>query len=120
MASSILLIMAIEDGLTFKVSNWLQLLFLLAVLSKGEVAMELIVVSFIILGLYIIYERKFELKIGGADIKIFCTLLLMGVMPTIYILFWSSFLGLVFSLVSKKKIIPYVPFLWLGYTIVNI
>ncbi len=118
-AGIVLLVMAIQDYRTMIVSNWLQvLLFLSIVITNGLDPWLGLACIFILLS-YKLYVRKFEAKIGGADIKIFASLVILGVSPFIRILFWSSLFGLIIMLITKKEKIPYVPFLWLGYIIVN-
>lgn len=119
--SQILLIMALEDIYHMQVNDLLQVLLLASVLLTTEVAPASIVIAAVVFMLYIVYEQKKDVKIGGADIKILCSLFILGGLSMIVgILFVASILGITYSLLSKKKRIPFVPFIWIGYILVII
>ncbi|WOO86990.1 hypothetical protein RZE82_07705 [Mollicutes bacterium LVI A0039] len=103
-----------------KVHNFLQVVLLIVTLWNNVPSISQIIISISIYIGYIIYEQKTKVKIGGADIKIVCILLLAGISNVIYMLFWASLTGLLYALVTNKHKIPFVPFIWIGYTIVNI
>lgn len=116
----ILFFMAIEDIRTMQVSNVYQIVLLGWILLSGQASIGLLLLSALIYGSYLLINKKFETKIGGADIKLFCILLLLGIKIVILIAFWSSLFGLIYSLVTHKKKIPFVPFIWIGYCLVYI
>ncbi len=116
----ILFIMAIFDIYTLKVSNVLQGAFLVCAIYKYGINIYHLLFALLLFVIYILYEQRYEIKIGGADVKIFCILLLGKLINVVYILFWSSLLAIVYALIRKEKIVPFVPFIWIGYVIVNI
>lgn len=116
----ILFFMAIEDIRTMQVSNIYQIILLTWVLVSEPMSIVLVGSSMLIYGGYLLVREKVNLKIGGADIKLFCILLLLGVKVLVMIAFWASLSGLIYSLVTSKKKIPFVPFIWLGYCLVYI
>lgn len=115
-----LLVMAVEDWFTMKVADYLQILLLLEVLFKVGIDFPKLIVSLMIFSGYLIYEIKQEVKIGGADIKIFCSLQLIGFNLLLFTIFYACLIAIIYCLVSKRRKIPFVPFIWLGYLIVNI
>lgn len=119
--SQILLLMAIEDMYHMQVNDIFQILLLVVVLISGDVLLPRIVVAALCFIGYVIYERKKEIKIGGADIKILCSLFILGgVQMLVETLFVASSFGIVYALMSKRKEIPFVPFIWMGYILVII
>lgn len=119
--SQILLLMAIEDIYHMQVNDILQILLLLTVLITGDVILSRVIISALGFIAYVIYERKNEIKIGGADIKILCSLFVLGgVQMIVETLFVASSFGIVYALMSKRKEIPFVPFIWMGYILVII
>lgn len=116
----ILLLMSIEDIRKMEVSMSLQVLLFLVIISIQGINFIILLCDLILVLVYIFYQRKHQIKIGGADILIICQLLLVDVEKTYYILFWSSLLALCYSIIKHKKIVPFVPFITLGYLIVFI
>lgn len=115
-----LLLMAIEDLITLKVNNWWQVLLLCEVLIKQHGNLRLIILSCFLYSGYRLTKLNKNNKIGGADIKIFCCLIILGLSNFLYIVFFASLFGILYSLVSKQKKVAFVPFIWIGYMIVNI
>lgn len=119
--NQIIFLMALEDIYHMQVSNILQAILLLAVLILGDVTLERIALALGIFIVYLLYERFKEVKIGGADVKILASLTLYGgAILLVKVLLVSSVLGIVYSLLSKKKRIPYVPFIWMGYLLASL
>lgn len=119
--NQIIFLMALEDVYHMQVSNILQAILLLAVLILGDVTLERIALALGIFIVYLLYERFKEVKIGGADVKILASLTLYGgAILLVKVLLVSSVLGIVYSLLSKKKRIPYVPFIWMGYLLASL
>lgn len=117
----ILFFMALEDIYHMQVHDILQLLLLIAAVFTGNVTIERIIIGLGLIIGYLVYERVSDAKVGGADVKILFSLILYGgIGPLIGILFISSLLGIGYSLIKKQKKIPYVPFIWIGYLIVNL
>lgn len=117
----ILLLMSLEDLYHMEVSDILQLCLLLFIIITTKPSLVNIIVALAFLGIYIIYERNCESKIGGADVKILCSLYILGgIEMIIRIMFIASLFGIVFSVLLNKKKIPFVPFIWIGYLLVNI
>jgi prepilin signal peptidase PulO-like enzyme (type II secretory pathway) len=57
--------------------------------------------------------------IGGGDLKLFISMcLFVGGVGTIFSLTISSFLGIVYYLFNKNRLIPFGPFLSIGYFVV--
>lgn len=115
-----LFVMAVEDWFTMKVADYLQLLLLVEVLFKVGIDIPKLIISSMIFACYLIYEIKEDIQIGGADIKIFCSLQLMGFNLLLYTIFYACLIAIIYCLGTKHKKIPFVPFIWLGYMIVNI
>ncbi len=119
--NQIIFLMALEDVYHMQVSNILQAILLLAVLILGDVTLERVALALGIFIVYLLYERFKEVKIGGADVKILASLTLYGgAILLVKVLLVSSVLGIVYSLLSKKKRIPYVPFIWMGYLLASL
>lgn len=111
----ILFFMAIEDIRTMQVSEVYQIVLLGWVLLSGQGSIVLLLLSALVYGSYLLIRKKFNTKIGGADVKIFCILLLLGFKVVILTAFWASLTGLIYSLVTHNRKIPFVPFIWIGY-----
>lgn len=119
--SLVLFVMAIEDCIHMQVNDVLQIGLLVIVIYMTDITPNSVLVSTLIFLYYLYYERKNVLKIGGADIKIICSLYLLGGIEMIVeILFYASLFGILFALLTKRHKIPFVPFIWLGYVIVNV
>lgn len=127
----VLLVMAVQDFLTMKVNDILQIILLICAIYAAKPSIVNIIFAVLFLALYIALtyykSRKNyneddlkEPQIGGADIKIVSILLLFGINFTINVLFWASLFAIIYGLVRKIKKIPFVPFLLLGYLIVYI
>ncbi len=114
-----LAVMAFSDMRTREVANFLQLLLFFEILIMYNVDVYNLLFAIALFLLYIVYEQTSEVKIGGADIKIICSLLLINVQMVLYIIFIASLFAIMYGKLNHKRIIPFVPFLWLGYTIVN-
>lgn len=119
--SQILFVMAVEDIYHMKVSDILQVLLLVVVVLSGNITLVRISIALGLCIMYLLYKRFKDEKIGGADIKILASLVLYGGLSRlVIILFVSSILGILYSFGSKRKKIPYVPFIWIGYLVANI
>ena len=81
----------------------------------------LLLASILFLMFFISY-KYIKKKIGGADLKIISILTIFFGPNIVYILFYSSFIALIYILIKRnKKIkIPFVPFIFLGVLIVTI
>lgn len=118
--SQVLFFMALEDIYHMKVNDILQVMLLVAVVLTGDVTVKRIIIALTLVIAYLIYDRYKDAKVGGADIKILFSLILYGGFGFVVgVLFISSLIGIIFSLLTKRKKIPYVPFIWIGYLIVN-
>lgn len=117
---SILLIMSVQDMITMRVSDILQLILLAVIVATTKLELLNIVVAIVIVISYYIYQSNTEYKIGGADIKLISLFTLLSILNTIEILFYGSLIAIIYSLLFKQRKIAYVPFLSLGYVIVNI
>lgn len=116
----LLTIMALQDAFTMHVSDLLQILLLIVIIVNFELQPLNIAVAVSIMISYYIYQRNTSYKIGGADIKLIALFILISITNTLSILFWSSLLAIIYSVCLKRRKVPYVPFLSLGYLIVNI
>lgn len=70
--------------------------------------------------LFLIFYLLSKNKIGGADIKIFIYLYLVFKFDVLFIMMISAFLGIIFILLTKKKKIPFIPFITVGVLILMI
>lgn len=114
-----LFLMAISDLRTYIVSNRLQLLLLLAVIINDIPRIENIILSVLLFIGYKLCYSKICTWVGGADIKIFCTLALHDIYIALMTFYIAMGLGLVYGLIRKQEKLPFVPFIWIGYSIVN-
>lgn len=116
----LLILMSLQDMYTMRVSDLFQLILLAVIVITTKLELLNIAVAVAIMASYHIYQRNTEYKIGGADIKLISLLTLLSITNTISILFWSSLIAIIYSLLLKQRKIAYVPFLSLGYIIVNV
>lgn len=74
--------------------------------------------GYFFLALVIIFYKLVEKFIGGADLLIFGLLLTRyGLYAVSIILFYSSLIGVVFSLIKQKKELRFIPFILIGFII---
>lgn len=117
----ILLLMSIEDLYHLEVNDIAQVSLFLTILATANITVIKLLIAALVFGIYIVYEKSFSAKIGGADIKILCSLFLLGgIQMIIKILFIASLFGIGFALITNKKKLPFVPFIWIGYLLVNV
>lgn len=113
----IFIIMSIEDLKRLEISGKFMLLLLLIAVFKATLMRIVIAIIFYIVALFTV--NFFEDKIGGGDISLLLILFLMYGKAVWLILFVASFSGLLFSLISHRKCIAFVPFLTLGLIITD-
>lgn len=117
----ILFFMALEDIYHMEVNDVLQVMFLMAIILTGNITFVRIAIALDMCIIYMLSTRLTTEKIGGADIKILCSLILYGgINLVIIVLFISSIFGILYSLIMNQKKIAFVPFIWIGYLIANI
>ncbi len=112
--------MAISDLRSYTVSNWLQLLLIVAVVMTDIPRGWNVMLALSIYCSYKLFYKYVNKWIGGADIKIFCILTLYNFTYALAGFYIATGLGLIYALVKNKKRIPFVPFIWIGYMLVNI
>lgn len=76
---------------------------------------------FLVLFVYLFYKVTGKEGLGGGDIKMLgvCSLSL-GFYQTLSILSIACFLGIIFSFINKKKMIPFGPFIAFGWLTISI
>lgn len=105
--------MSIEDIRTYKVSDKLQLLlFILCCINYKP---QSIIVLALLYALNIIFYKLIAEFIGGADIKIFLSLLLVLGQNLIEVILIASLTAMCFCIILKKQKIYFVPFITFGY-----
>jgi|GEM_PF-2135283 len=107
----LLLILTVLSILDFKyreVNDWYYILFL-----------PLIQFDWMIVGLFVLLSVSYkyiQTYIGGADIKIsLIMLMVLGYDSFLLWLMYSALFGLIFMLVKQIRLIPFVPFMLMGY-----
>ena len=82
---------------------------------------SLILLLFLILFVYLFYKITGKEGLGGGDIKMLgvCSLSL-GIYQTLSILSIACFLGIIFSFIKQKKMIPFGPFIALGWLTISL
>ena len=82
---------------------------------------SLLFILFLILFVYLFYKVSGKEGLGGGDIKMLgvCSLSL-GIYQTLCILSIACFLGIIFSIINKKKMIPFGPFITLGWLTISL
>lgn len=78
-------------------------------------------ILFLILFVYLFYKITGKEGLGGGDIKMLgvCSLSL-GIYQTLSILSIACFLGIIFSFIKQKKMIPFGPFIALGWLTISL
>lgn len=115
----ILIIAAIQDIKNREVSNLISLFILIISLYNFKIVniagltltpMPLIITN-------IIHKDSF----GGADIKIIGSLgLCYGFTKTFFMLLIALLLSLIIKIITKKESVPFVPYILVGFIIINI
>ena len=82
---------------------------------------SLLFILFLILFVYLFYKVSGKEGLGGGDINMLgvCSLSL-GIYQTLCILSIACFLGIIFSIINKKKMIPFGPFITLGWLTISL
>ena len=82
---------------------------------------SLLFILFLILFVYLFYNITGKEGLGGGDIKMLgvCSLSL-GIYQTLSILSIACFLGIIFSFIKQKKMIPFGPFIALGWLTISL
>jgi leader peptidase (prepilin peptidase)/N-methyltransferase len=109
----ILLCATIQDLISYMVYDRFFVALYVLLLIHNEIIFELIGITLLFILLFIIFYIKD--MIGGADIKLYIFILLFyGFTFFTYTLILSNTLGCIFCIFTKKKRIPFVPFITLG------
>ena len=82
---------------------------------------SLLFILFLILFVYLFYKITGKEGLGGGDIKMLgvCSLSL-GIYQTLSVLSIACFLGIIFSFIKQKKMIPFGPFIALGWLTISL
>lgn len=114
----ILLVMAVQDFRTYKVNDQYQIALLLSVYFEFDPGVIRIALTLLLFAVFTKLAKYVENYIGGADLKLIAIIYLGAGLQILPILIVASICGMIFGLIRKQKRIPFVPFLWLGVTIV--
>lgn len=109
----ILLCATIQDLTSYMVYDRFFVALYLLLLVDNEITLELVCITLLFILLFSLFYIKD--MIGGADIKLYIFILLYyGFTFFTYTLILSNTLGCFFCIFTKKKRIPFVPFITLG------
>lgn len=114
-------IISIIDFHLYEIPDTYLLISLLTSFKMIYLKELLFFILFLILFVYLFYKITGEEGLGGGDIKMLgvCTLSL-GFYQTLIILSIACFLGIIFSFINKKKMIPFGPFIAIGWLTISL
>lgn len=114
-------IISIIDLHLYEIPDTYLLISLLCSFKIVYLKESLIFMLFLVLFVYLFYKITGKEGLGGGDIKMLgvCSLSL-GFYQTLSILSIACFLGIIFSFINKKKMIPFGPFITLGWLIISL
>lgn len=114
-------IISIIDFHLYEIPDSYLLISLLTSFKIVYLKESLLFLLFLILFVYLFYKIVGEEGLGGGDIKMLgvCTLSL-GFYQTLSILSIACFLGIIFSFINKKKMIPFGPFIAIGWLTISL
>ena len=118
MLSLTLIIASIYDIKTMEVPNYLQMVLLLFAILTSQLS-DFIIPSIIMI-VCLIFYKKIENKIGGADIKILLILTTIFGFNILYIIMISTMLAIICAVNKKNKPLPFVPFITAGVILCQI
>lgn len=114
--------MSYEDiqKLEIKDNSIYMLLAVDMIILLSSFSNNFLIVYILIVILTILMYPLFSKYIGGGDIKVLLLLFPIikeDILPLILV---SSLLGLVFSILQKSKIIPFIPFITVGFILLEV
>ena len=114
-------IISIIDFHLYEIPDSYLLISLLTSFKIVYLKESLLFLLFLILFVYLFYKIVGEEGLGGGDIKMLgvCTLSL-GFYQTLIILSIACFLGIIFSFINKQKMIPFGPFIAIGWLTISL
>ena len=114
-------IISIMDFHLYEIPDSYLLISLLTSFKMIYLKESLLFLLFLILFVYLFYKIEGKEGLGGGDIKMLgvCTLSL-GFYQTLSILSIACFLGIIFSFINKKKMIPFGPFIAIGWLTISL
>lgn len=114
-------IISIIDLYLYEIPDAYLLISLLCSFKIVYLKESLIFMLFLVLFVYLFYKVTGKEGLGGGDIKMLgvCSLSL-GFYQTLSILSIACFLGIIFSFINKKKMIPFGPFITLGWLTISL
>ncbi len=114
-------IISIIDLHLYEIPDTYLLISLLSNFKIVYLKESLIFMLFLVLFVYLFYKVTGKEGLGGGDIKMLgvCSLSL-GFYQTLSILSIACFLGIIFSFINKKKMIPFGPFIAFGWLTISI
>ena len=114
-------IISIIDFHLYEIPDSYLLISLLTSFKMIYLKESLLFLLFLILFVYLFYKIEGKEGLGGGDIKMLgvCTLSL-GFYQTLSILSIACFLGIIFSFINKKKMIPFGPFIAIGWLTISL
>lgn len=114
-------IISIIDCHLYEIPDTYLLISLLTSFKMIYLKESLFFILFLILFVYLFYKITGEEGLGGGDIKMLgvCSLSL-GIYQTLIILSSACFLGIIFSFINKQKMIPFGPFIAIGWLTISL
>ena len=114
-------IISIIDLHLYEIPDIYLLISLLSSFKTIYLKESLVLLLFLILFVYLFYKATGKEGLGGGDIKMLgvCSLSL-GIYQTLSILSIACFLGIIFSFIKQKKMIPFGPFIALGWLTISL
>ena len=114
-------IISIIDLYLYEIPDAYLLISLLCSFKIVYLKESLIFMLFLVLFVYLFYKVTGKEGLGGGDIKMLgiCSLSL-GFYQTLSILSIACFLGIIFSFINKKKMIPFGPFIAFGWLTISL
>ena len=114
-------IISIIDLYLYEIPDAYLLISLLCSFKIVYLKESLIFMLFLVLFVCLFYKVTGKEGLGGGDIKMLgvCSLSL-GFYQTLSILSIACFLGIIFSFINKKKMIPFGPFITLGWLTISL
>ncbi|MBC6009940.1 prepilin peptidase, partial [Catenibacterium faecis] len=114
-------IISIIDLHLYEIPDIYLLISLLSSFKIIYLKESLLFILFLILFVYLFYKITGKEGLGGGDIKMLgvCSLSL-GIYQTLSVLSIACFLGIIFSFIKQKKMIPFGPFIALGWLTISL
>lgn len=115
------LIISFIDWQLYEIPDIYLLISLLFSFKRIYFKESLLFLLFLILFVYLFYQMTGQEGLGGGDIKMLCVCSFsIGLYKTLCILSIACFSGIIFSVIKEKKMIPFGPFIVLGWICITL